>query len=71
MVAYRWTYPEEHPLRRYCLSVALDERDCMNLLQEHGVVSDNAVTIDDVGNWPRAMMWIDSYRRQALRSAAK
>jgi hypothetical protein len=30
----------------------------MNALQEHGIISDNSITIDDVGNYARAMMWL-------------
>jgi len=30
----------------------------MNILQEHGIISDNAITIDGVGNYARAMIWL-------------
>lgn len=35
-----------------------DEKELMNLLQEYGVVSDNAVDAKDVGNDMHAMKWL-------------
>ena len=35
-----------------------DEREVMNVLQEYGVVSDNAEWAEDVGNDKEAMMWL-------------
>ena len=35
-----------------------DEREVMNVLQEYGVVSDNAIWAKDVGNDGEAMMWV-------------
>jgi len=36
-----------------------DSYTLLNALQEHGIISDNCVTIDDVGNYARAMIWIN------------
>ena len=38
--------------------IGWSEAKAMNALQEHGIISDNAITIDDVGNYARAMMWL-------------
>ena len=35
-----------------------DEREVMNVLQEYGVVSDNAEWAKDVGNDREAMWWV-------------
>ena len=35
-----------------------DEKQVMNLLQEYGVVSDNCVMADEVGNDLYAMKWM-------------
>jgi hypothetical protein len=67
MVRTLWESPEQHPLRRYCTLSGITELHLMNTLQDNGVVSDNAVSIDDVANWPRAMMWIDAYSRRERR----
>jgi hypothetical protein len=33
----------------------------MNTLQEHGIISDNAINIDGVGNYARAIMWLHDH----------
>ena len=35
-----------------------DEKEVLNILQEYGVVSDNCVNAQDVGNDREAMMWV-------------
>jgi hypothetical protein len=45
-------------LRKYIEKINMTETTAMNHLQEHGVISDNCMTIDDVGNWAKAMMWL-------------
>lgn len=35
-----------------------NETEILNILQEYGVVSDNAVWAEDVGNDKEAMMWL-------------
>lgn len=35
-----------------------NEVEVMNILQEYGVVSDNAIWAKDVGNDNEAMMWV-------------
>lgn len=55
---WQWQTPEEHPLRRYARRRGWTDNQLMNTLQDHGIVSDNAVSIDDVGNYARAMMWL-------------
>lgn len=42
----------------------------MNTLQDHGIVSDNAITIDDVGNYARAMMWLHE-KQEARQGISK
>jgi hypothetical protein len=53
-----WHEPEDHPLRQYVRRIGWSEDKAMNALQEHGIISDNSITIDDVGNYARAMMWL-------------
>lgn len=36
----------------------------MNALQEHGIVSDNAIDMQGVGNYARAMMWLHKHASQ-------
>jgi hypothetical protein len=48
----------EHPLRKYLEKINMTETTALNHLQEQGIISDNCITIDDVGNWARAMMWL-------------
>jgi hypothetical protein len=55
--AYCWSSSEDHPLRRYARRMGWSDEQLLNGLQDNGIVSDNCVTIDDVGNWPKAMMW--------------
>lgn len=66
MVNWKWTQPEDHPLRRYVRRMGWSEEKAMNALQEHGIISDNAITIDHVANYARAMMWL---HEQAIRKA--
>jgi hypothetical protein len=58
MVRWQWSDPSEHPLRRYARRIGWEEARLMNALQERGIISDNCVTIDDVGNYARAMSWL-------------
>jgi hypothetical protein len=66
---WQWDKPEDHPLRRYARARGWSDNQVMNTLQDHGIVSDNAVTIDDVGNYARAMMWLHEKQeaRQGIR----
>lgn len=54
-------------LRQYIALHGLDERLVMNELQDHGVISDNAVTVADVGNGGVALAWLEKRDRRALR----
>lgn len=38
----------------------IDPIHAMNILQEHGVISDNCVHIEDIGNHFHAMKWLAS-----------
>jgi hypothetical protein len=60
---YRWNSPEDHPLRRYARRIGWSDDMLMNVLQDHGIISDNCVTVDDVGNWSRAMIWVNERGR--------
>jgi hypothetical protein len=35
-----------------------DQKEVLNVLQEYGVISDNCVNVEDVGNDKEAMMWM-------------
>ena len=35
-----------------------DETEVLNILQDYGVISDNCVYAEDVGNDTEAMMWL-------------
>ena len=55
---YVWNEPEDHPLRRYVRRIGWSENKAMNALQEHGIISDNAISVDGVGNYAKAMVWL-------------
>jgi hypothetical protein len=55
-------------LRAYIAAYGLDEVAVMNLLQEHGVISDNAVSVADVGNGGVAIAWLEKRDLRALRA---
>lgn len=55
-------------LRAYIAARGLDERLTMNLLQEHGVISDNAVSVAEVGNGGVAIGWLEKRDQRALRA---
>ena len=40
----------------------------MNELQEHGVISDNAVDVADVGNGGAAIAWLEKRDQRGLRA---
>lgn len=42
-----------------------NEITVMNLLQEHGVISDNCVMAEDVGNCNKAIVWLN-YNKEKL-----
>jgi hypothetical protein len=54
-------------LRAYIAACGLDEVDVMNFLQEHGIISDNAVSVADVGNGGVAIAWLEKRGTEALR----
>jgi hypothetical protein len=35
-----------------------DQKEALNALQEYGVISDNCVNVEDVGNDGEAMVWL-------------
>ena len=55
-------------LRAYIAARGLDARLVMNELQEHGVISDNAVIVADVGNGGVAISWLEKRDLRALRA---
>jgi hypothetical protein len=55
-------------LRAYIAAHGLDEVLVMNELQEHGVISDNAVSVADVGNGGAAIAWMEKRDLRALRA---
>jgi hypothetical protein len=58
-------------LRAYLAARGLDERLTMNELQEHGVISDNAVSVAEVGNGGVAIGWLEKRDLRALRARAE
>jgi hypothetical protein len=55
-------------LRAYIQSRGLDARLVMNELQDHGVISDNAVSVAEVGNGGQAIAWLEKRDLRALRA---
>jgi hypothetical protein len=55
-------------LRAYIAARGLDERLTMNELQDHGVISDNAVSVAEVGNGGVAIAWLEKRDLRALRA---
>jgi hypothetical protein len=60
-------------LRAYIAARSLDQVSVLNQLQEHGVISDNAVTVADVGNGGAAIAWLEKrdQRRLMARETAR
>jgi hypothetical protein len=54
-------------LRAYIAARGLDEVSVLNELQEHGVISDNAVSVADVANGGVAIAWLEKRGTGALR----
>ncbi len=55
-------------LRAYIAARGLDEVAVMNELQERGVISDNAVSVAEVGNGGVAIAWLEKRDLRALRA---
>lgn len=55
-------------LRAYIAARGLDEVAVMNELQQHGVISDNAVDVAEVGNGGVAIAWLEKRDQRALRA---
>jgi len=55
-------------LRAYIAGRGLDEVAVMNELQDHGVISDNAVSVAEVGNGGVAIAWLEKRDQRALRA---
>ena len=55
-------------LRAYIAARGLDARLVMNELQDHGVISDNAVSVAEVGNGGVAIAWMEKRDQRALRA---
>lgn len=49
-------------LRDYLSANRIDEVEAMNLLQEHGIISDECVVPEDVGDSGKALTWIHDRR---------
>ena len=54
-------------LRQYIAARGLDEVSVLNELQEHGVISDNAVCTADVGNGGAAIAWLEKRDQRRFR----
>jgi hypothetical protein len=55
-------------LRAYIAARGLDEVAVMNELQDNGVISDNAVSVAEVGNGGAAIGWLEKRDLRALRA---
>ena len=55
-------------LRQYILARGLDGRLVLNELQDHGVISDNAVDVAEVGNGGAAIAFLEKRDQRALRA---
>ena len=55
-------------LRAYIAARGLDARLVLNVLQENGVISDNAVDVADVGNGGVAIAFLEKRDQRALRA---
>ena len=55
-------------LRAYIAARGLDARLVMNELQDHGVISDNAVSVAEVGNGGVAIAWLEKRDTRHLRA---
>jgi hypothetical protein len=55
-------------LRAYIAARGLDARLTMNFLQDNGVISDNAVSVADVGNGGVAIAWLEKRDTRHLRA---
>ena len=54
-------------LRQYIAARGLDEVSVLNELQENGVISDNAVSVADVGNGGVAIAWLEKRDQRRFR----
>jgi hypothetical protein len=55
-------------LRAYIAARGLDARLVLNELQDHGVISDNAVSVAEVGNGGAAIAFLEKRDQRALRA---
>jgi hypothetical protein len=55
-------------LRAYIAARGLDARLTMNFLQDNGVISDNAVSVADVGNGGECIGWLEKRDTRHLRA---
>ena len=55
-------------LRQYIAARGLDEVSVLNELQEHGVISDNAVSAADVANGGVAIAFLEKRDQRRLRA---
>jgi hypothetical protein len=55
-------------LRAYIAARGLNARLVMNELQDNGVISDNAVSVAEVGNGGEAISWLEKRDLRALRA---
>lgn len=55
-------------LRAYIAARGLEELLVLNELQNHGVISDNAVSVSDVGNGGVAIAFLEKRDQRALRA---
>jgi len=56
-------------LRDYLAAHRFDPDHALNLLQDHGIISDECVTPEDVGDAARAITWL-SLRESELKASS-
>jgi hypothetical protein len=54
-------------LRAYIAARGLDDVSVLNELQDHGVISDNAVSAAEVGNGGAAIAWLEKRDQRRFR----
>jgi hypothetical protein len=46
-------------LKDYIRAKKLDEKRILNLLQDYGIISDMCVTVEEVGDAGKAVVWLE------------
>lgn len=52
----------------HILSCKLDETKTMNLLQNHGIISDECIAAKEVGDAEKAVSWLKTLNNEIIKS---